>query len=199
MRFLFIVIFTLSALPIHANRIGGLLGYRLNTNTTDASTYSYNSTTAGHQMGGLAWLTFTDMLAIRTGIIYANKDAKGSVDLSLLGATRGDFTLRATYFDVPINLEISPPGLNLYVFGGFKYGIRSTSNCEIDFAGATCLIRVKESNFMANGGVGYYFELAVLRLGLELEYEHGLVDITESSDDTRTRGYSIGAIASVGF
>ncbi|MCC6277436.1 MAG: PorT family protein [Oligoflexia bacterium] len=191
---LFVVLLSSNA---HAHlRFGGLLGYRANSATVDNTAVTTQASTTGYNAGGLFWWGFLDTVGLRTGLIYSTKDFDSSI--SAPGVT-GTFKTKVTYLDIPVNVQVDFP-FGLYVFGGLKYGLKSTSSVEANVTGTTISSDLASSNTVFNAGAGYNFlDLEIVRLGLEAEYELGNSNIGASSTVTKTKGLGVNIVASVGF
>jgi hypothetical protein len=199
MKTLVLLIVLLSASSSFAfSRLGVLVGYHSNVLDSNDPGTSY-SRIGNPQYGAILMYSFLDMIALRTGVIIADRDSSFSTTVAGVDITG---TQKLSYTEIPLDLQIWFS--ELYVFGGLKLGFQSSSKCEISSpANTACDSKTKGPNNMINLGIGYdLIDLGAFRIGIEAEYEKGSSNINDtpgSSTELRTSGLGFNAVATVGF
>jgi hypothetical protein len=179
----------------YADRLGIIAGYRSNSANYDQTGVTYNST-GGYQAGLLYQWSFAEIFALRTGLVYANKDVQ------FTPAGLSGFTQHASYLDIPIDLQLNLPVTGLYFYAGVKEGIKSGSSCDAP-SGFTCSADVTSTDTVFNAGLGYeLISFGAGALALEAEYESGLSNVNNTTGSTaniKTNAWAGNVVAWFGF
>lgn len=177
-----------------AIEVGGYLGFRTNKIDTQDSGQTYHPRNAYH-VGGYFLLPVFPLISLRSGAAYVVRDVNAEGQLTV----RFPYIFRATYLDIPINLQISI--LDFYAYGGLIYSSNLSYSREIDTAQYSVIdtgSTIEKSNVLLNMAVGYrVYNLALASIGLELFYEHGLTNINTTGAKEYFRSYGINL--AVGF
>lgn len=123
LRSAFAVLFAFSSSSVFAanfSDMGILAGYRVNDATSKVTGTSVDGD-GGFQVGGLAFLPLGEVLSLRTGFIYAQrnytaKDSTGSSDIEL------------AHFDVPVGIMYNIADMGGLFVGG-SLGLKIKDEC----------------------------------------------------------------------
>lgn len=201
-KFIAVAVIVFSQSICFGFKLGGIIGPRFNNMTTEGTTSTtYESNALGYHVGGLISFDLLDIVGFRTGVVLTTRDIKSETPS---GGVTYKYKESISYMDIPINAMVGIPATSIYFFGGFKYGIKSSSSCQVESpAGVTCNSYISSTNLIFNIGSGYeLLSFGIGKLAVELEYEKGLSNINDapgSSVKLYTQAYAVNAVALIGF
>lgn len=194
----------LAAAPAQAQRMHYGLRGGVNVAGSETVGSAFDAETGsrtGYHLGLMAVVDISDWFALETEVLYSKKGfAEGDVGIAL----------DLTYFEVPVLavIELALP-LSPRIYAGPVLGIES--RCEVTFEGETTdcesarqgapRTRGADSGIIFGAGLGFDFGPGML-MG-DIRYNHGLTDISESSETvgsikTRTWYFSAGYLLTLG-
>jgi hypothetical protein len=194
----------LAAAPAQAQRVhyGVRGGVNVASSETVGSAFDAETgTRTGYHLGLMALVDISDWFALETEVLYSKKGfAEGDVGIAL----------NLTYFEIPVLAVVRLPlPLSPRLYSGPVLGIES--RCEVTFEGETTecdtasqgapRTRGADSGIIVGAGLG--FDFGPGKLMGDIRYNHGLTDISESSETvgsikTRTWYLSAGYMLTLG-
>ena len=129
-----------------------------------------------HEYVRLRFLPTLSFASRKLVYTYEEKYTMGGVTVDTVHVRTRPVESVFLFFPLLVKLQSKRMGdVSAYVLGGGSYSIDLQSDKKVD--PTSQLVRVKRSDFYAEGGGGLDFYLRYFKLGLELKVMHGLKDI----------------------
>ncbi|MEN8192429.1 MAG: porin family protein [Bacteroidota bacterium] len=179
-NFFFFSILLLFASPLSAQFSVGLFGDLSNSSLSGNAppNTEYNSLTA---LGGGLMLDYraTDEVTVSLQPMFLQKGATVSYDLPSYKEQRDSLNVGFSYFSIPIMVKVVASKV-VYVSGGFEFDILQEAKSElVNTTGENDITEfIKSTDFSANFGVGFIFDVYTLNLFFELRYSIGLTNVS---------------------
>lgn len=183
--YLFVIVFCASQLAKAELGLAGLVGVRQNSSVVESAQTSSSSKT-GLQYGALLTLPIFPTLSLRTGFLSVDRSVGLSGSIIGVGNLTVNAKQKASYLDLPIQLQMNFPGIDLYLFGGGTYSSLTSYTCEPETPGTVCNSQRKNYDSSFDLGLGYRLHTFTgIYLSAELQYQHGLTNVSAAPSDSQ--------------
>jgi hypothetical protein len=203
------VLIMLAALLFMTNGVAQVqLGLQAGANFTDVTMDPTQegmetSSRTGFLFGGVLFYSFSPIFGLQVEPAYVQKGAAVDMSLSEGGTVQAEATLTADYFDIPVLLKASfgDGPVKPYLLGGATIGfllgdaMLVLDKITADGEDVTNMIPedereekvdVKSTDFILTLGGGIIIPLGQVNIFAEAQYNLGLSDVNDDSDDDTT-------------